>query len=212
MQQPHQDYATAADTATAATDELARSQLYALLAALLLTPPSPLIVQLLANADTLQSPEHNGPLEAAWEDVVLAARIMDADAISDEYNLLFTATGTPLLNPHESLYLSGFMMDHPLAALREDLRALGVARRPGSAELEDHLGALFEVMALLIAQERPLALQQRFFNNHIGSWAGACIRDMRQADGVNFYRLVANLIDAYIAIETEAFVMEPEPD
>ena len=80
------------------------------------------------------------------------------------------------------------------------------------AELEDHLGALFEVMALLIAQERPLALQRRFFERHIGSWADACTRDMRQADGANFYRLVANLIDAYIAVETEAFAMEPEQD
>ena len=212
MQQPYQDYSTAADTATAATDELARSQLYALLAALLLAPPSPLIVQLLANADTLQSPDHSGPLEAAWEDVVLAARIMDADVIADEYDLLFTATGTPMLNPHESLYLSGFMMDHPLAALREDLRALGVARRPGSAELEDHLGALFEVMALLVAQERPLAMQRRFFERHIGSWVDACTRDMRQAEGANFYRLIANLIDAYVAVETEAFAMEPERD
>lgn len=210
IQQPVQHYANAADAGIAVTDERARAQLYALLAALLLAPPSALIVDLLADADTLQSPDHAGPLESAWEEVVLAARIMDADVIADEYDLLFTATGTPLLNPHASLYLSGFMMDHPLAALREDLCSLGVARQPGSAELEDHLGALFEVMALLIAQERSLALQRRFFERHIGSWVGACTHDMRQAEGANFYRLVANLIDAYVAVETEAFAMEPE--
>jgi TorA maturation chaperone TorD len=213
MQQRQQDYsAVAGTTAASATDELARSQLYALLGALLLSPPSPMLVQLLANADTLQSPDHTGPLESAWEDLVLAARIMDADAIRDEYNLLFTATGTPLLNPHESLYVSGFMMDHPLATLREDLRALNVARQPGSVELEDHLGALCEVMALLIAQERPLAEQRRFFERHIAAWAGACTHDMRQAEGANFYRLIAGLIDAYLAIETAAFGMEPEHD
>ena len=211
MQQPHQDYASATD-ATVATEELARAQLYSLLGALLLSAPSPQLIRLLAEADTLQSPDHAGPLETAWEEVVLAARIMEADAIRDEYDSLFTATGTPLLNPHASLYLSGFMMDHPLATLREDLRALGLARQPGSLELEDHLGALCEVMALLISQERSLATQRRFFERHIASWATACTDDMRQAQGANFYRLLASLIDAYLAVELEAFAMEPETD
>lgn len=199
-------------TGTAATEEHARAQMYGLLGSLLLSPPSPLIIRLLAEADTLQSPDHAGPLESAWEKVVLAARIMDADVIGEEFAHLFTATGTPLLNPHESLYVSGFMMDKPLAALREDLRALGLARQPGSAELEDHLGALCEVMALLIAQDRPLDQQRHFFERHIANWAGACTRDMRNAEGANFYQLIASLIDAYFDVEAEAFAMEPEQD
>ena len=220
MQLPQQDYTSAADAGpaseaavqTSATEELARAQLYGLLGALLLAPPSSLIVGLLAEADTLQSPDHVGPLESAWEEVVLAARIMDAEVIREEYDNLFTATGTPLLDPHESLYVSGFMMDQPLATLREDLRALGVARQPGSAQLEDHLGALCEVMALLIAQDRPLNQQRRFFERHIASWADACTSDMRSAEGANFYRLIASLIDAYLAVEAEAFAMEPDTD
>jgi TorA maturation chaperone TorD len=216
MQQSRQDYSSIADAGAsampAATEELLRAQMYALLGALLLSPPSAMLVGLLANADTLQSPDHAGPLESAWEDVVLAARIMDADLIRDEYDSLFIATGTPLLDPHESLYVSGFMMDQPLATLREDLRVLGVARQPGSPQLEDHLGALCEVMALLIEQGRPLGQQRRFFERHIASWAGDCTRDMRNADGANFYRLIASLIDAYIAVEAEAFAMEPDPD
>jgi TorA maturation chaperone TorD len=214
MQHPQEDYSSVADAGAppAATEEFARAQLYGLLGALLLSPPSPLVVSLLAQADTLQSPDHAGPLESAWEDVVLAARIMDAEIIRDEYDSLFTATGTPLLDPHESLYVSGFMMDQPLALLREDLRALGVARQPGSVQLEDHLGALCEVMALLIAQGRPLSQQRRFFERHIANWAGDCTRDMRNADGANFYRLIASLIDAYLGVEAEAFAMEPDTD
>jgi TorA maturation chaperone TorD len=214
MQQPQQDYSSVSDAGAlpAATEELARAQLYGLLGALLLSPPSAMLVGLLADADTLQSPDHAGPLETAWEDLVLAARIMEAEAIRDEYDSLYTATGTPLLNPHASLYLSGFMMDKPLAALREDLRAMGIARQPGSMELEDHLGALCETMALLIAQDRSLAEQRRFFERHIASWAADCTRDMRDAPGANFYRLVASLIDAYFAVEAEAFAMEPDPD
>jgi TorA maturation chaperone TorD len=201
-----------ATTGPGATEEHARAQLYGVLGTLLLAPPSPQFVQLIAEADALQSPDHAGPLESAWEKVVLAARIMGADAIREEYDSLFTAIGTPLLNPHASLYLSGFMMDQPLAALREDLRTLGVARQPGSVELEDHLGALCEVMALLIMQDRPLAQQRRFFEQHVASWAGACTQHMRDADGANFYRLVASLIDAYLDVEAEAFSMEPDRD
>ena len=208
MQPLHQPYASGA----VSIEEQARAQLYGLLGALLLSAPSPQLIRLLSEADTLHSPDHAGPLETAWEDVVLAARLMGAELIRDEYDSLFTATGTPLLNPHGSLYLSGFMMDHPLASLREDLRALGLARQSGSVELEDHLGALCEVMALLIAQDRPLAVQRHFFERHIASWAGACTDDMRQAEGANFYRLVASLIDAYLAVESEAFAMEPEQD
>src|SRR4051794_2835540 len=97
MQQPRHEYPSAADagrtsaatTGTVAMEELARAQLYGLLGALLLSPPSPMLVRLLAEADTLQSPDHAGPLESAWEDLVLAARIMDADAIRDEYDSLF---------------------------------------------------------------------------------------------------------------------------
>jgi TorA maturation chaperone TorD len=214
MQAPADEagYPAAASAQPVAAEEFARAQLYGLLGALLLGPPSPQLIRLLAEADTLQSPDQAGPLETAWEEVVLAARIMDADAIRDEYDSLFIATGTPLLNPHASLYLSGFMMDHPLASLREDLRALGMARQPASVELEDHLGALCETMALLIAQDRSLAEQRRFFERHIASWAGACTGDMRQAEGANFYRLIASLIDAYLAVESEAFAMEPEQD
>ena len=196
-------------TASVAAEEDARAQPYSLLAALLLAPPSPLLVQLIAGADTLQSPDHAGSLPGVWEDVVLAAQIMDAAAIRDEYDALFTATGTPLLDPHASLYLSGFMMDQPLASLRADLRALGLARQPGSAELEDHLGALCEVMALIITQERPLAVQRRFFERHIASWVTAFTHELHGAGDANFYRLIARLIDAYLEVEAEAFAMEP---
>lgn len=215
MWQPHQEHSSVTNAThpnPCATEEHARAQLYSLLAALLLAPPSPHVVRLLAQADALQSPDHAGPLESAWEKVVLAARIMEADAIREEYDMLFTATGTPLLDPHASLYLSGFMMDQPLASLRTELRLLGLARQPDAVELEDHLGALCEVMALLITQGRPLNQQRRFFERHIASWANDCTRDMRDAAGANFYRLIASLIEAYLDVEAEAFAMEPDLD
>jgi TorA maturation chaperone TorD len=199
----------AADTVLLPAEEQARGQLYSLLAHLLLTPPQAPLLESLAQADTFSSEGGTEALETAWEQLVLVARIMDAEAVHDEFNTLFVATGTPLLNPYESLYVSGFMMDRSLAALRDELREMGLARRAGAAELEDHLGSLCETMSILINQGRPLQLQRHFFDRHIASWATPCLEDVRNAEGANFYRHVANVIDAFLQIEQEAFDMEP---
>jgi TorA maturation chaperone TorD len=64
-------------------------------------------------------------------------------------------------------------------------------------------------MSILIGQGRPLRLQRQFFDRHIVNWAIPCLDDMRNAEGANFYRHVANVIDAFLQIEKEAFDMEP---
>lgn len=184
-------------------EEQARARFYGLMATLLLAPPSPGLLHALANADPIVS--ETGDLELAWEKLVLVAGIMHADTVRDEFDALFTSTGTPLINPHASLYLSGFMMDRPLAALRNALRDLGFARQTNAVELEDHLGSLFETMALLISQGRSLTIQSEFFNAHIGSWMEHCLADIREAPGANFYRALADVITAFSRIEAEAF-------
>lgn len=199
----------AANIALLPAEEQARAGLYRLLAHLLLAPPQAPLLQSLAQADTFSSAVDASTLETAWEQLVLVANIMDADAVHDEFNTLFIATGTPLLNPYESLYVSGFMMDRSLAALRDDLRDMGLARRAGAAELEDHLGSLCETMSILISQGRALPLQRHFFERHIACWASPCLDDMRKAEGANFYHHVANVIDAFLQIEEEAFDLEP---
>lgn len=186
-------------------EERARAFFYSLLATLVLSPPSADLLDALANADPIAG--EAGELESAWEQLVLVASIMDADAVGDEFNALFVSTGTPLINPHASLYLSGFMMDRPLASLRETLREFGVARRAGASELEDHLGSLCETMALLIRQGRPLPVQKAFFDEQIAGWAQACLDDIRNAEGANFYRHVAQLTGAFMAVERQAFEM-----
>jgi len=139
---------------------------------LVLSQPSADLLDALANADSIAG--EAGELESAWEQLMLAASIMDADAVGDEFNALFVSTGTPLISPHASLYLSGFMMDRPLASRRETLREFGMARRAGAFELEDYLGSLCETMALLIRQGRPLPVQGAIFNEQIAEWAQAC--------------------------------------
>ena len=188
-------------------EEQARARFYSLMATLLLAPPSAELLHALATADPIAG--EAGDLESAWEQLVLVAGIMDVEAVRAEFDALFVSTGTPLINPHASLYLSGFMMDRPLAALRDTLRELGLARQASAVELEDHLGSLFETMAVLIAQGRSLTIQSEVFNAHIDSWIERCLDDIRKTPGANFYRALSDFIEVFHRIEVGAFELRP---
>lgn len=196
-------------------EEQARADFYALVSRLLLAPPDAALLDRLAGADSLGAGQSDHPLDLAWEELVLAARLLHADAVRDEFEALFVSVGKPVVDPYASPYLSGFMMEKPLAALRDELAELGLARRADSGELEDHLGALCEVMRLLIAgapglAPQPLGRQKRFFERHLASWYERCLDDIRGAGDANFYRHVANFIQAFFEVEAEAFDMEEE--
>ena len=203
-----------------APEEQARADLYALIARLLLAAPDALLLSALAGADSLPSRQTDAPLDTAWEELILAASLMDAQAVQEEFGALFISVGTPAINPYASFYLSGFMMEKPLAALRADLVRLGLGRRPEVRESEDHLGALCEAMRLLIADttgvaaamRQPLQRQKEFFLTHIAPWYSRCLDDIRQAEGSNFYRPVADFAQAFFALEFQAFEMEDMQD
>lgn len=198
--------------------EQGRADFYALIAALLLAPPAAQLLHELAQAPPLTRGLARSPLEQSWERLVAAASAMDEAAVSEEYSALFVALGTPQVDPYASRYLASALMDVPLAALRADLRALGLARTGHATEIEDHLGALCEVMRVLIAgapgiPRQPVSTQKRFFEARIAPWHSACLDDLRRAEGSNFYRCVADFIAAYFAVEAEAFAIdEPEDD
>jgi TorA maturation chaperone TorD len=194
-------------------EDQARADLYALIARLLLASPDAGLLASLAGADSISSQNARSPLDRAWEKLVLAAGIIEADAIEDEYQALFVSIAVPKINPYASLYLSGFINEKPLAALRTELAQLQLARAPGVGELEDHLGALCETMRMLITggrggRQQPLERQQQFFEAHIAPWFNRCLDDIRAADEANFYRLVADFIQAFLEIEAEAFDIE----
>jgi len=191
-----------------AAEEQARADLYGLLAHMLLVAPDAALLQALAAADSLPSVQADNPAEAAWEKLTAAAALLNADAVAEEFDSLFVSTGTPLINPYASVYLSGSMMEKPLAALRSDLSRLGIARAPDSSELEDHLAVLCESMRLLIAERKTIAQQQSFFERHLASWHHACLHDIRSAPGANFYRLAAEFAQAFLEIEAQAFEIE----
>lgn len=190
-----------------APEEQARADFYAFIAHLLLAPQAPLL-QGLACAGPLASAQQDTPLDLAWEKLVATAALHGADAIRDEFENLFISEGTPRFNPYESAYVAGFMMDIPLAALRDDLAALGLSRAAGATETEDHLCALCETMRWLILRRYPLAQQKAFFGRHIARWYEAFTNELRAADGAEFYRCVAEFMHAFFAIEAQAFDMQ----
>ncbi|MFN3462421.1 MAG: molecular chaperone, partial [Oceanibaculum sp.] len=131
-------------------EETARAELYGLLAGLLAAPPADELLARLRVAVT-EAPAPGGVLEVPWQALVAQARALSAQQVRDEYEALFGGVGKPEVYLYASHYLSGFLNDKPLAALREELAALGLARAEGVSEPEDHLAFLCEVMRFLIA-------------------------------------------------------------
>jgi TorA maturation chaperone TorD len=194
-----------------ADEDQARADFYGLFAHLLLAPPDAALLAALAAADP-DAAAGEFALEDAWLKLTQAASVVDAALVADEFSALFISTGTPLLNPYASFYLTGHLNDAPLAALRHDLARLGLARAPGVGEFEDHLGTLCETMRVLIQggpgmPPRGLAVQKAFFETHVRPWYAACLADIARSPDANFYRVVAGVVDAFLSIEAQAFAV-----
>ena len=102
-----------------------------------------------------------------------------------EYDALFGGVGKPEVYLFGSHYLSGFLNEKPLARLRDDLAALGLARDEAMPETEDHIAYLCEVMRYLIAGDdvavANLTRQREFFAAHLQPWVGGAVRRHRGA-------------------------------
>ncbi len=192
-------------------EERARGSAWGLLARLLLAPPDASLLAALAEDDRPSATPIPSDLESAFQALAAAASAMPADLVAEEYAALFEAVGAPLVDPYASHYLAGFPMERPLAELRRDLAALGLARARGARVTEDHLGALAEAMRVLVAgapprvDAQPLVAQRDFFARHIEPWAARCLDDVEAAAAARFYGCVARWARALVAVECEAF-------
>ena len=191
-----------------ADDAAVRANTYGLLGALLAAPARREHFDLLANIGVSSTPSTDGPsiddLGAAWRDLGCAAAHADVEAVDDEYHALFIGVGSGELIPYGSWYLTGFVMDKPLAALRTDLAALGFERRDDVKEPEDHAAALLETMALLAASaEHGIDVQRRFFDAHVATWMRTFFADLQSADSARFYRAVGRFGDRFMKFEMQ---------
>lgn len=188
-------------------EELARADLYGLLAALFYQPPAQPLLDRIAAA-----PQEGGSvLEQAWAALVAACKNSNEGAVRDEYETLFIGVGKPELMLYGSFYLSGFLMEKPLAALRTDLARLGLQRDETVPESEDHIAALCEVMRYLIASDdiahANIATQKQFFGAHLQPWATQLCEAIAAHPRARFYTPVARLAQAFFEVEMQAFDM-----
>lgn len=187
-------------------EDRARADHYALLAQLFYAPPDALLLAALAT--TGKSLAHGaGPLAAAWTALAESAAQADPEAVQEEYERLFVAIGKPEVTLCGSYYQTGFLHEEPLADLRDDLARLGLGRRAGIGETEDHIAALTEVMRHLVVtgpDAAGLARQHEFFARHLQPWYGA-LCDALAVQQEGFYARVGALTRAFLDIESEAF-------
>ncbi|HXZ49208.1 MAG TPA: molecular chaperone TorD family protein [Usitatibacter sp.] len=191
-------------------EEAARGHFYALLARMLNAPPDAGLLRDIASAPPLD-PDGDAALAQAWNSLVAAASVMDAEAAAEEHDALFAAPGKAPVSLYAGFYMGATAVEHPRVRVRADLAALGLA--PRSTEPEDHLGGILEAMRVLVAGgggrgPAPLAEQRRFFEAYVAPAAGPFFEALGAAEPSNFYRRVAAVGAAFVALEAESFSLD----
>jgi len=186
----------------------ARADVYALLGALLAGPPDAAFLKQLRQIPAAASTEDN-TLTAAWATLKIAATRAEPEALKEEYHDLFIGLGRGELVPYGSWYVTGFLMEKPLAELRIDLQRFGLERQASVHEPEDHAGALCETMSLLVLSREDVSTEQQraFFERHVAPWMGRFFGDLASAKAARFYRAVGLLGERFMDIERENFAM-----
>jgi TorA maturation chaperone TorD len=188
-------------------EESARADMYGFLATLFFTPPSSSLL------DSVGKTEAGGgsTLEQAWEGVAETCRHITAEQVCEEYHQLFIGVSRPEVMLYGSYYLSGFLMEKPLAELRSDLKELGLARPVHIDESEDHISLLCEVMRYLILSEEhldtSLLKQRQFYSAHMQGWVRQMCDAIENHPQSHFYKRVASLARNFFDVESQAFEM-----
>ena len=191
-------------------EETARAEIYGVLAALFYAAPTPALLESLRLAVT-EAPAAGALLEASWTELVASARAMSVQEVGDEYDALFGGVGKPEIYLFGSHYLSGFLNEKPLAALRSELAELGLTRGDDMAETEDHYAYLCEVMRYLIAGDdvavANLTRQREFFTRHLLPWAQQMCETVSAHPKARFYKSLAGFTQTFTSVEAQGFDM-----
>ncbi|EEW59096.1 cytoplasmic chaperone TorD [Ruegeria sp. TrichCH4B] len=196
----------AVTTERVSEEDRLRADLYNYLGLMLAAPPSEMLLEQTAG---LSGDEM--PLGQAITQLARVAKRTKPAGAEREFNALFIGLGRGELLPYASYYLTGFLNEKPLAALRNDMSARGLSRAPNVFEPEDNIASLMEMMGAMIVGRfgaaTSLAEQKTFFNKHIGPWAAHFFADLEGAKNSVLYASVAAVGRAFMEIETEGFRM-----
>ncbi|SHN90772.1 hypothetical protein BHECKSOX_1034 [Bathymodiolus heckerae thiotrophic gill symbiont] len=177
--------------------EAERSNIYALLSAILIAPANSNLIDIIndchINTDTWQALKDNFNHE-------------NLESLDDEYHRLFIGLGTGELLPYYSHYLAGCLMGKPLSNLRDDIRAMGLESQDTQKDPTDHIAGVFEVMRLSISG-LSLSLEQQkiFFEKNIASWVDDFFNDLSKIEKVKHYHLVAYFGQWFMQTERRYF-------
>ena len=187
-------------------DDLLRIEIYNMLAHLFRQAPEQSVLEFLANldVDTAQIFQRQ-TMASAWPLLKLAAQKTTIIGIEEEYQDVFIGIGRGEIIPFCSWYLTGSLMEMPLAHLRQDLKKLGFERAESVIEPEDHISALLEVMAMLV-EGGDEHLQQTFFNRHLAPWCEKFCTDLKATKSAVFYTAVGELAWQFLTIEKTRFL------
>lgn len=196
-------------------EDQVRADFYALLAHLFSRAPDDRVLQSIV---ITQEPtdEASTELTKAWRALSAASAVVTHDALVEEYEAVFVGVGRPPVILYGSFYIAGFMMEKPLAELRDDLAKMGFSRNAEVRESEDHLAAVSDVMRALIlgvmgsGTDAPaeIAAQKVFFEKHLKPWVFKCCTAIQVYEKSNYYKRVAKFAEQFFAMESEAFEMQ----
>lgn len=188
--------------------QLLRASVYELLGRLLAREPEENTIQSLRDIGDVDASE--GPVAMGWQLMKQAAEKTDLQSIHEEYFSLLIGVGRGELVPFGSWYITGFLMEKPVAVLRADLKRLGIERQSSVKESEDHIAALCDAMALIIrnSDEISFATQRAFFNDHLEPWVQRFFSDMQNARTAHFYRSVGFFGESFFDFENQLIKMQ----
>jgi TorA maturation chaperone TorD len=196
----------AAEMPAVAPEDRLRADLYNFMGLLLSGPPDQ---TLLDQCVGLSGDET--PLGQAIAGLARVAKVTKPKAAESEFNALFIGLGRGELLPYASYYMTGFLNEKPLAALRADMAARRISRAANVFEPEDNIASLMEMMAGLIVGRfsgaATLDDQKTFFNKHVAPWAGHFFSDLEAAKNSVLYASVGAVGRSFLDIEREAFRM-----
>ena len=192
-------------------EDLARADLYGLIARFFHLPPDQLLLDQIAATADQQDAADQAPLAKAWMDVVEVAKNNPAKDWHDEFDLNFISVGKPNVVLNGSFYMAGHLNEKPLVNIRKALAEFGLEAAEQITETEDHISALCEVMRYLIAGDdveiSNLTNQRVFFNAHIRPWYEDFCDAIEAIPEMRLYHPVAVLTREFLAIEGQGFDM-----
>jgi TorA maturation chaperone TorD len=189
-------------------EDAGRLQLYALLARLFAAGPDDGLLRALAQS--AGDVEGDSELARAWNDLAAAAANTSARDATLEFDATFIGVGKAAVSTYLSHYLPVARKESVLVELRDTLVRLGLARTAASAEPEDNLTAVLEVMRHLVAagsDAQSLERQREFFVHYLQpAYRGFCGAAHKVELG-DFYEAAVRLLEVFIESDLAQYEM-----